>query len=70
MGLDAKTRRPLKWPMRLTKAHWAALAPGLKEGRYELRCRSIDARGAAQPLPRPFRKSGRNAIHVEQLIVG
>ena len=27
-----------------------------------MRCRTIDAAGHAQPMPRPFRKSGRNAI--------
>lgn len=31
-------------------------------GKYELRCRTIDANGAAQPLPRPFPKSGKNTI--------
>jgi DMSO/TMAO reductase YedYZ molybdopterin-dependent catalytic subunit len=70
MGFDPKTQQPLKWPIRLAKAHWASLAPGLPAGTYELRCRSIDAKGVAQPLPRPFRKSGRNAIQVEEMIVG
>jgi hypothetical protein len=48
--------------MRLTKAHWAALLPGLPAGQYTLRCRTIDANGIAQPMPRPMRKSGRAAI--------
>jgi hypothetical protein len=51
--------QPKVWPMRLTKAHWAALLPGLPAGDYLLRCRTIDANGAAQPMPRPFKKSGR-----------
>jgi DMSO/TMAO reductase YedYZ molybdopterin-dependent catalytic subunit len=62
VGFDPKTRKPKKWPMRLAKAHWAALVPGLPEGEYVFRCRSIDANSIAQPLPRPFRKSGRNAL--------
>jgi hypothetical protein len=34
----------------------------LPEGKYHLRCRTIDSNGLAQPLPRPFEKSGRNSI--------
>jgi DMSO/TMAO reductase YedYZ molybdopterin-dependent catalytic subunit len=57
-GFDA-AGKPKTWPLRLAKAHWAALLPGLPAGEYTLRCRTIDARGQAQPLPRPFKKSGR-----------
>jgi len=57
MGFDAG--KPKVWPMRLAKAHWAALLPGLPAGGYILRCRTIDAKGQAQPMPRPFKKSGR-----------
>jgi len=61
LGFD-KTGRPLTWPMRLTKVHWAALLPGLAPGDYTLRSRTVDEKGIAQPLPRPFRKSGHSAI--------
>ena len=61
-GFDSETGQPNSWPIRLTKAHWAALLPGLPAGKYTLRCRTIDTAGIAQPLPRPFRKSGRAAI--------
>lgn len=61
-GFDPESGRPKAWPLRLTKAHWAALLPGLPAGKYVIRCRTIDAAGIAQPLPRPFRKSGRAAI--------
>ena len=61
-GFDPKTGQPRTWPIRLSKAHWAALLPGLPVGKYTLRCRTIDSNGAAQPLPRPFRKSGRAKI--------
>lgn len=57
MGFDA-AGKPNKWPMRLCKAHWAALLPGMEAGEYNLRCRTIDAKGQAQPMPRPFKKSG------------
>jgi DMSO/TMAO reductase YedYZ molybdopterin-dependent catalytic subunit len=58
LGFDVDGK-PKAWPMRLAKAHWAALLPGLPAGEYTLRCRTIDAKGQAQPMPRPFRKSGR-----------
>ena len=53
---------PISWPMRLTNAHWAAVLPGLSKGLYTFRCRTIDEQHHAQPLPRPFRKSGHAAI--------
>ncbi len=68
MGFGPKGK-PNKWPMRLCKAHWAALLPGLAAGEYTLRCRTIDAKGQAQPMPRPFKKSGRCEIEATKLIV-
>ncbi len=59
---DLETGRPKTWPMLNTIAHWVAVLGDLKPGRYDLRCRTIDANGQAQPMPRPFQKSGRNAI--------
>jgi hypothetical protein len=53
---------PKTWPLRLTNAHWAAVMPGLPAGEYTFRCRTIDEQGHAQPMPRPFRKSGHAAI--------
>lgn len=69
IGFDDESGKPRHWPLRLAKAHWAALANGLPAGEYELRCRSIDANGIAQPMPRPFRKSGRNAIQRLELTI-
>jgi DMSO/TMAO reductase YedYZ molybdopterin-dependent catalytic subunit len=60
-GFDADGR-PQTWPMRLTRVHWAALLPGLPAGQYVLRCRAVDEKGIAQPMPRPFQKSGFCAI--------
>ncbi len=50
------------WPMRWAMAHWAALVAAPAPGEYTIRCRTIDASGVAQPMPRPFKKSGRTAI--------
>lgn len=59
--IDAQGR-PLAWPLRYTIAHWAALLIPGPPGQYELCCRTIDANGVAQPMPRPLPKSGRNEI--------
>ncbi len=48
---DAARRRTLGGP-----------AHGSVGGEYDLCCRTIDADGVAQPLPRPLPKSGRNEI--------
>jgi len=62
MGFNPETGQPDTWPIRLSRIHWAILFPGLPEGEYTFRCRSIDSKGHGQPLPRPFRKSGHAAI--------
>ena len=49
LGFDADGN-PRRWPMPLAKAHWAALLPGLPAGEYTLRCRTIDATGAARTV--------------------
>jgi hypothetical protein len=66
---DPVTGKPLEWPLRYTIAHWAALAPGLPAGAYELCCRTIDNNGIAQPLPRTLPRTGYNALHVVKLAV-
>jgi len=58
---------PKSWPIRFTNAHWAAVLLGVPEGEYTFRCRTIDEKGNAQPLPRPFRKSGHASI--ESIVV-
>jgi DMSO/TMAO reductase YedYZ molybdopterin-dependent catalytic subunit len=68
-GFAAMTGRPQSWPMRLCKAHWAALLPGIPAGEYTLRSRTVDAKGVAQPMPRPFRKSGRCDIEAVSFTV-
>ena len=61
--------QPQTWPMRLTKAHWAILHPGLPAGEYTLRSRTIDEKGNAQPLPRPYAKSGHATIEQVEFTV-
>jgi DMSO/TMAO reductase YedYZ molybdopterin-dependent catalytic subunit len=68
IGFDS-AGKPKTWPMKLAKAHWAALLPGLPTGEYILRCRTIDTKGAAQPMPRPFKKSGRCSIEEMKISV-
>ncbi|MBM3835121.1 MAG: hypothetical protein FJ403_17980 [Verrucomicrobia bacterium] len=67
-GID-EHGRPRIWPMRLSKVHWAVLLPGLPAGEYTLRSRTIDEKGDAQPMPRPFRKSGHAEIEQVSLVV-
>jgi len=67
--IDPATGKPLVWPFRDTIVHWAALLTDIAPGKYDLRCRTIDAAGSAQPMPRPFLKSGHNAIERVTLIV-
>jgi hypothetical protein len=68
LGFDAEMK-PKAWPMRYTLAHWAALIPPPAAGKYYLRCRTIDSNDVAQPMPRPFAKSGRNSIHQVEIAI-
>jgi len=64
LGFDAASGEPLAWPQPFTLAHWALLLPPQPPGEYELTCRTIDAAGHTQPMPRPFPKSGNNTVQV------
>ena len=66
---DPATSKPREWPMRYTLCNWVALLRDVKPGKYELRCRTVDIAGHAQPMPRPFLKSGRNMIQKLSLTV-
>jgi DMSO/TMAO reductase YedYZ molybdopterin-dependent catalytic subunit len=66
---DAATSKPHRWPLLNTTVHWATLLNAARPGKYDLRCRTIDAKGIAQPMPRPFPKSGHNVIQRVQVIV-
>jgi len=67
--IDPATAKPVQWPIRYTIVHWAALAPGLPSGSYDLCCRTIDLNGIAQPMPRPLLRTGVTAIHRVTLVV-
>jgi DMSO/TMAO reductase YedYZ molybdopterin-dependent catalytic subunit len=67
--IDPVTGKPHTWPLRNAIAHWAAILKIERPGNYDLRCRTIDANGVAQPMPRPFPKSGHNAIQQVKLAV-
>jgi DMSO/TMAO reductase YedYZ molybdopterin-dependent catalytic subunit len=69
LQFDPATGAPRAWPLRYTVVHWSAALKGVPAGRYTLRCRSIDLNGVAQPMPRPFAKSGRAEIEHKQLVV-
>jgi DMSO/TMAO reductase YedYZ molybdopterin-dependent catalytic subunit len=66
--LDA-AGRPVRWPLRDTIVHWVTLLKAERSGQYDLRCRTIDAHGIAQPMPRPFPKSGNNRIQKVEISV-
>jgi hypothetical protein len=67
--IDANTGRPMQWPLANTIVHWAAVINAKQAGQYKLRCRTIDSNGQAQPMPRPFPKSGHNAIQLKKIQV-
>src|SRR5262249_32159373 len=61
-GFDPQTGKPKDWPLRYTVARWTLTLNDLKPGDYELRVRTVDLNGFAQPEPRPQMPTGRNAI--------
>jgi DMSO/TMAO reductase YedYZ molybdopterin-dependent catalytic subunit len=67
--VDPATGQPHRWPIRYAIAHWAALPSADRPGQYDLCCRTIDGNGIAQPMPRPFQKSGRNDIQQVKVFV-
>jgi DMSO/TMAO reductase YedYZ molybdopterin-dependent catalytic subunit len=69
LGFDPATGQPRTWPMRLSKIHWAVLLAGRPAGKYTLHCRTIDEKGHAQPMPRPFQKSGHAALESVDITV-
>jgi hypothetical protein len=59
---DPGTKLPREWPLRYTLCSWKAELRNVPAGKYQVYCRTIDRAGHAQPMPRPFPKSGRNNI--------
>ncbi len=60
-GFDQKGQAK-EWPVRYSIAHWTWIARDLPKGKYEVRVRTIDLNGFAQPEPRPNQRSGKNQI--------
>jgi len=68
-GFQSPSGRPKEWPMRFSVAHWTVTLKGLAAGAYEFRARAVDLNGYAQPEPRPYPKSGRNAVQCRSFVV-
>ena len=66
-GPDGK---PKDWPLRYSIAHWSLRLADLAPGRYELRVRTVDKNGFAQPEPRPGQRSGKNLVPCKLFAVG
>ncbi|MBX9624227.1 MAG: molybdopterin-dependent oxidoreductase [Gemmataceae bacterium] len=66
-GPDGK---PKDWPLRYSIAHWSLRLADLPPGRYELRVRTVDKNGFAQPEPRPGQRSGKNLVPCKLFAVG
>ena len=68
-GFDPRTGKPKDWPLLFSTVPWTARLEGLAPGSYELRARTVDLNGFAQPEPRPYQKSGMNLIPCQRLVV-
>ena len=64
LGFDRNTGRPMTWPLRYSMVGFSTTLRGLKPGKYEVRARTVDLNGFAQPEPRDLQKSGKNGIQV------
>jgi hypothetical protein len=69
LGFDPITGQPLTWPLKFSMAAFSGTLQDLAPGKYELRARAIDQNDFAQPEPRPYQKSGKNAIQVRRFEV-
>lgn len=61
--------QPSTWPLPMSYVGWSITITDLAEGEYELRARTVDISGNAQPQPRPVQKSGRNSIGCRRVTV-
>ncbi len=68
-GFDPQNGKPKSWPLSYSVVGWSLTAKNLAPGKYELRARSVDLNGFAQPEPRPYQKSGRNVLDVRRFEV-
>src|SRR5262249_44617401 len=68
-GFDPETGKPKEWPVRYSIAMWTAPLQDLKAGAYELRVRSVDQSGFAQPGPRQKEGKDNSAIQCKIITV-
>jgi DMSO/TMAO reductase YedYZ molybdopterin-dependent catalytic subunit len=68
-GFDPRTGRPKEWPLRYTVATWSVTLRDLRPGNYEVRVRSVDMNGNAQPQPRPQRPTGNADVRCRIITV-
>lgn len=61
-GFDPATGQPKEWPIRYSIGMWTTPLQDLKAGAYELRVRSVDQKGIAQPGPRQAEGKDNSAI--------
>ena len=69
LGFDKATGKPLSWPLRYSMVGYSTTLSDLKPGKYEIRARTVDLNGFAQPEPRSIQKSGKNGIQVRTFTV-
>jgi Oxidoreductase molybdopterin binding domain len=69
LGFNPSTGTPLQWPMKYSMCQYTAVIHDLPVGKYEVRARSVDLNGFAQPEPRPLQKSGKNALQLRRFEV-
>lgn len=69
LGFDAKTGKPLSWPLPQSMISWNAAMKNLAKGHYEFRARAVDLNGYAQPEPRPIPKAGKNDVESQRFEV-
>ena len=68
-GFDPRTGRPKDWPVLFSMIPWTARLEDVAPGSYEIRARTVDLNGFAQPEPRPYQKSGMNLVPCRALTV-
>jgi DMSO/TMAO reductase YedYZ molybdopterin-dependent catalytic subunit len=68
-GFDRETGKPKNWPLLYSTVPWTARVQDLAPGNYEFRARTVDLNDFAQPEPRPYQKSGLNAVPVRTFVV-
>jgi hypothetical protein len=69
LGFNKTTGKPLSWPLRYSMVGYSTTLRDLKPGQYEVRARTVDLNGFAQPEPRSIQKSGKNGIQLRTFTI-